>query len=329
MKRTLIHIVLLALMLILFYVEVRFGSIKMSQSDFWSRLMKNDPVLWTFRIPAACTAALSGVCLALSGWLLQTLFRNPLAGPSILGITSGSSLMVALVLLAGFSFTGVFSSLGLVAAALIGSFGVLALILVVSARVRQLATVLIFGLMISYLLGAFQSILIDAAGKSELKSFVSWGLASFGNYRDGQLWMLAGAVVLGIIAVLRLGAKLDFWLLGEDYARSLGVEVRSFRLVLLGVCGVLAGVVTAYCGPVAFLGLAMPHAVRMFYKEPHHLKFLSVLVLSGASAGMLCELITRMPWSSSTLPLNAVTSFLGAPVVIWLLIKSRKGRAEF
>ncbi|MFK7758257.1 MAG: FecCD family ABC transporter permease [Flavobacteriales bacterium] len=324
MKRTIIHSVLVFLALVLLYLEVRYGSIEMSNSDFWKRLTTNDPVLWSFRIPAALTAALAGACLGLSGWLLQTLFRNPLAGPSILGITSGSSLMVALVLLAGFSFTGVFSSLGLVAAALIGSFGVLALILVVSARVKQLATVLIFGLMISYLLGAFQSILIDTAGKSELKSFVSWGLASFGNYREGQLWMLAGALLLGIITVLKLGSKLDFWLLGEDYARSLGVNVKSFRMVLLAVCGVLAGVVTAYCGPVAFLGLAMPHAVRLFYQEPNHIRFVGVLVLTGASAGMLCELLSRMPWSSTVLPLNAVTSFLGAPVVIWLLVKSRQ-----
>lgn len=301
----------------------------MTNTDFWNRLIENDPVLWAFRIPAACTAALAGACLGISGWLLQTLFRNPLAGPSILGITSGSSLMVALILLAGFSFTGVFSSLGLVAAALLGSFGVLALILLVSSRVKQLAAVLIFGLMISYLLGAFQSIMIDAAGKSELKSFVSWGLASFGNYRDGQLWMLLGSLSIGVVTVLKLGSKLDFWLLGEDYARSLGVGIKSFRMILLAVCGVLAGVVTAYCGPVAFLGLAMPHAVMMFYKEPNHIKFLSVLVLTGACAGMLCELITRIPWSSTVLPLNAVTSFLGAPVVIWLLVKSRKAKAGF
>jgi iron complex transport system permease protein len=328
-KRAVIHIVLMVLAVVLFYTEIRFGSIKMTNVDFWDRLIENDPVLWAFRIPAACTAALAGACLGLSGWLLQTLFRNPLAGPSILGITSGSSLMVALVLLAGFSFSGIFSSLGLVAAALIGSFGVLALILLVSSRVKQLATVLIFGLMIGYLLGAFQSILIDAAGKSELKSFVSWGLASFGNYRDGQLWMLLGSLVLGVLTVLKLGSKLDFWLLGKDYARSLGVNVKSFRMALLAVCGALAGVVTAYCGPVAFLGLAMPHAVRMFYKEPHHLKFLTVLLLTGACAGMLCELITRMPWSSSVLPLNAVTSFFGAPVVIWLLVKSRKSKIRF
>jgi len=328
-KRAVIHIVLVVLAVVLFYVEVRFGSIKMTNTDFWNRLIENDPVLWAFRIPAAFTAALAGACLGISGWLLQTLFRNPLAGPSILGITSGSSLMVALILLAGFSFTGVFSSLGLVTAALLGSFGVLALILLVSSRVKQLATVLIFGLMISYLLGAFQSIMIDAAGKSELKSFVSWGLASFGNYRDGQLWMLLGSLLIGVVTVLKLGSKLDFWLLGEDYARSLGVSIKSFRMILLAVCGVLAGVVTAYCGPVAFLGLAMPHAVMMFYKEPNHIKFLSVLVLTGACAGMLCELITRIPWSSTVLPLNAVTSFLGAPVVIWLLVKSRKAKAGF
>lgn len=329
MKRAVIHIVLVVLAVVLFYAEVRFGSIKMTNTDFWNRLIENDPVLWAFRIPAAFTAALAGACLGISGWLLQTLFRNPLAGPSILGITSGSSLMVALILLAGFSFTGVFSSLGLVTAALLGSFGVLALILLVSSRVKQLATVLIFGLMISYLLGAFQSIMIDAAGKSELKSFVSWGLASFGNYRDGQLWMLLGSLLIGVVTVLKLGSKLDFWLLGEDYARSLGVSIKSFRMILLAVCGVLAGVVTAYCGPVAFLGLAMPHAVMMFYKEPNHIKFLSVLVLTGACAGMLCELITRIPWSSTVLPLNAVTSFLGAPVVIWLLVKSRKAKAGF
>ncbi len=295
----------------------------MSFSEFWKRFTEGDAVIWSFRLPAALTAALAGSCLALSGWLMQTLFRNTLAGPSILGITSGASLMVALVLLAGFSFGGILADFGLVAAALLGAFGVLAMVLVVSTKVRQLATVLIFGLMISYLLGAFQSILIDAAGKSELKSFVSWGLASFGNLRDGQLWVLLTTLILGIITVLKCGAKLDHWLLGEDYAQSLGVNVKSFKILLMGVCGILAGVVTAYCGPVAFLGLAMPHAVRMFYKKPHHMSFLPVLVLSGASAGMLCELLARMPWSSESLPLNAVTSFLGAPVVIWLLLRSR------
>ncbi len=326
MNKTLIHIILVVLALVLFYFEIRFGSIKMSAPDFWERLGSNDPILFDFRLPAALTAALAGACLSLSGWLLQTLFRNPLAGPSILGITSGSSLMVAFVLLTGVTFSGMFSFVGVVVSALIGAFSVLLLILVVSSRVKQLATVLIFGLMISYLLGAFQSILIDAAGKSELKSFVSWGLASFGNYKDGQIYVLFISLIIGVIAVLKLGAKLDFWLLGEEYAVSLGVNVKLFRLTLLGVCGLLAGVVTAYCGPVAFLGLAMPHAVRLFYKEPNHLKFVSVLILAGACAGMFCELISRMPWSSRALPLNAVTSFLGAPVVIWLLFKSRKTR---
>lgn len=310
--------------MVLFFLELRYGSIQMDLSEFWNRLSSSDPIIFEFRMPAALTACLAGGCLSLSGWVLQTLFRNPLAGPSILGITSGSSLMVALILLSGVSIGSFLSSMGLVSAALLGAFGVLVLILLVSSRVKQIATILIFGLMISYLLAAFQSILIDAAGKSELKSFVNWSMASFGNLIEGQIWVMFSTLILSIVVVVRLGRQLDHWLLGEEYARSLGVNIKSFRLILLGICGLLAGVVTAYCGPVAFLGLAMPHAVRIFYREPNHRQFISVLVLSGACAGMFCELVSRMPWSQEALPLNAVTSFLGAPVVIWLLLKSRK-----
>jgi len=323
-KRFGIHIGLVILGVVLFLLEIRFGSAAFSLSEFFRRLFSGDAIIWQHRVPAALTAALAGAGLSLSGWLLQTLFRNPLAGPSILGITSGSSLMVALVLISGISFTGVLGSLGVVGAAMLGALLVLILILLISARMNQLVTVLIFGLMISYLLGAFQSILIDIAGKSELKAYVNWGLASFNGYRTGQLWMLAGALALGIGTVLKLHLKLDNWLLGDEYAQSLGVSIHSFRMILLAVCGLLAAVVTAYCGPVAFLGLAMPHAVRLFYKRPRHREFLFVLVLSGASAGMLCEFISRMPWSDTRIPLNAVTSLLGAPVVIWLLLKSRR-----
>ena len=157
-----------------------------------------------------------------------------------------------------------------------------------------------------------------------MKAYVNWGLASFIGFRTGQLWMLAGALVLGVGTVLKLHLKLDNWLLGDEYAQSLGVNVKSFRMTLLAVCGVLAAVVTAYCGPVAFLGLAMPHAVRLFYRHPRHKEFLFVLVLSGACAGMLCEFISRMPWSDTRIPLNAVTSLMGAPVVIWLLLRSKR-----
>jgi len=324
MKKYAVHIFLVVLAVVLFLLEIRFGSAGYSLREFSGRLFDFGSVIWSHRAPAALTAALAGASLSLSGWLLQTLFRNPLAGPSILGITSGSSLMVALVLITGWSFSGVIGSVGIVGAALAGALLVLVLILVVSARMKQLVTVLIFGLMVSNLLGAFQSILIDMAGKTELKSYVNWGLASFGGLKPGQLWAMAVTLVLGIGTVLKLHLKLDNWLLGDEYAQSLGVSVKSFRMALLAVCGLLAAVVTAYCGPVAFLGLAMPHAVRLFYKKPRHKEFLFVLVLSGACAGMFCEFISRMPWSDTRIPLNAVTSLLGAPVVIWLLLRSKR-----
>jgi iron complex transport system permease protein len=282
------------------------------------------------RLPRALTAILAGSGLALGGLLMQTFFRNPLAGPSVLGITSGSSLGVALFVLATGSMaefvnvTGIGGSLSIAAAAWVGAMIILLLILGVSNRLSEPVTLVVFRLMIGYIVSAAVTVLQFESGKDALRVFVLWGMGSFEGLGSAELGLLALGTGLGLIISIVMIKHLNIMLLGEDEARSLGVPFMRIRIWMIIATGVLAGTVTAFCGPVAFLGLAVPHLARGLFKTSDHKIIVPGVLLVGCSLGLLCDLLSRMPWTQGGIPLNAVTGIIGAPVVIWVILKNRR-----
>lgn len=278
------------------------------------------------RLPQAITALLAGGGLAACGLLMQTLFRNPLAGPSVLGLSSGASLGVALLMLARPLWANILmpADVALVAAALIGAMGVLVLILLADRRVGDGITLLIIGLMVGYLCSALISVLQVASPEAALKGFVLWGMGSFAGVSLERLPWLAVPASVGILAALRLVKPLNALLLGEEEAATLGVPVVRTRRHIMWVTGLLAGSITAFCGPIAFLGLATPHVARGLFRTSDHARLMPATVLCGAVLALACDLVARLPGTAASLPLNAVTSLLGAPVVAWVLLSGRR-----
>ena len=278
------------------------------------------------RLPQAITAAASGAGLAACGLLMQTLFRNPLAGPSVLGISSGASLGVALLMLSAPALVllPVSRDAALVLGALLGSMGALVVILLADRRVGDGITVLIIGLMVGYLCSALISVLQMASPAAALKGFVIWGMGSFAGVPPTRLPWLLGPVLLGIGVALLLVKPLNALLLGEEEAASLGVPVPAIRRRIMWVTGILAGTITAFCGPIAFLGLATPHVARGLFRTSDHARLMPATMLCGMVLALFCDLIARLPGAQATIPLNAVTSLLGAPVVAWVLLSGKR-----
>ncbi len=278
------------------------------------------------RLPQAITALLAGCGLAASGLMMQTLFRNPLAGPSVLGISSGASLGVALIMLARPLWVRIAlpADAAVIAAALIGSIGVLLLILLADKRVGDGITLLIIGLMIGYLCSALISVLQVASPAAALKGFVLWGMGSFAGVGMERLPWLAVPVLIGIAGALLLIKPLNALLLGEDHAATVGVRVPAARRSIMWITGILAGSITAFCGPIAFLGLATPHVARALFRTSDHARSMPATILCGGMLALLCDLIVRLPGVDASLPLNAVTSLLGAPVVAWVLLSGKR-----
>lgn len=288
----------------------------------WNYIILNN------RLPQALTAMLCGASLAVSGLMLQTAFRNPLAGPSIFGINSGASLGVALVmLLLGGSITaGSFSLSGFVAvlvAAFIGAMAVMALIMFFSTLVKNNVMLLIIGIMIGYIASAAISLLNFFATEEGVQSYMVWGLGNFGGVTMQQMPAFASVTILGLVASLLLIKPLNALLLGEQYAENLGINTKRVRNHLLFVTGVLTAVSTAFCGPVAFIGLAVPHIARMLLGTENHRRLLPATLLCGAAIALLCNIICVLPGNSGIIPLNAVTPIMGAPVIIYVLLKQR------
>lgn len=274
-------------------------------------------IVWESRLPAALTACLTGVALGACGLLLQSYFRNPLAGPSILGITSGANLMVALGMLA----LGLTPGLPIVGAALVGAFGVLALLLAVGRRVTHAATLLIVGILFSYLSSALITLLSGYASAHGVQQLMLWGMGTFGAVGTRWLGLYAALVTLALSASLLLMKPLNGWMLGEDYARSLGIDVRRMRWHLLGCAGVLAAVTTAWCGPIAFVGLSMPHVARLVMQTDDHRLLLPASMLLGALCCTLCLALSTLPEGGTLLPINALTPLFGVPVILWVLTR--------
>jgi iron complex transport system permease protein len=288
-----------------------------------------ETIILKFRLPKAITALTVGVALSLSGLQMQTVFRNPMAGPYVLGISSGASLGVAFVIL-GFSSNLTPDSLKglgnwiLVAASWIGAGAVMMLIMVISSKIKDIMTILILGIMLSSGISAIVTIMQYFSNETMLKAYVIWTMGSLGNLSAGQLNVLLFSVSAGVILSLFSSKMLNALLIGENYAGSIGLNVRFARVVIFACTSILAGSVTAFCGPIGFIGIAVPHIARILFKTSDHKTLIPGTILIGAVIMLISDIISQLPGSESVLPVNAVTSLIGIPVVIWVILRNRK-----
>ena len=286
-------------------------------------------IIWDYRIPKALTAILVGSSLSLSGLLMQTLFRNPLAGPFVLGISSGASLGAAILIMGAALFTGTYlvnftNDLSLVLASSLGSFLVLLVVVIVASRVKDTMALLIIGLMFGSITAALVSILSYFTEAEQLRQYVYWSFGSVGNLSWSQLALLTGVILVGIVLSILSMKALNALLLGENYARSIGVAIRRSRYLIIAATGLLAGSVTAFAGPIAFIGLAVPHLTKQIFNTTDHRVLVPAVLLYGAILLLLCDTLAQLPSSAYVLPINAITSVIGAPIVIWLLVRKKK-----
>ena len=324
--------VLIVLCIIALLLNLSLGSVSIPFLDSLKSLVgtpiKNSSleyILWSYRIPKAVTALMVGSSLALSGLFMQTLFRNPLAGPFVLGISSGASLGVALLLM-GASFFGIthLSYLTTTVGASIGSLIVLSLVGTVALRVKDSMSLLIIGIMFGSITAAVVSLLSYLSSKEELQQFIYWSLGNLGAVDSTSLTILSVFTVAGMICGILLIKPLNALLLGESNAKNLGVSIRQTRIQLIVITGLLAGSATAIVGPIAFLGLAIPHLCRLWFNTIDHKIIYPAVIIAGATFMLLCDTISQLPFSSAVMPINAVTSLIGAPIIIWLLIRKKQ-----
>jgi iron complex transport system permease protein len=322
-----------AALIVLVLLDLLLGSVSISFHNFFAFVMGEkveDPVarqiLLNFRLPKTIAAVIAGSALAVSGLQMQTIFRNPLAGPYVLGISSGASLGVALVVLglSAFSLPLWISQLGIIAAALIGSMLVLMLILALSVRIKDIMTILIIGMMFGSAASSVVSILQYFSNESMLRSFVIWTMGSLGSVTGIQLWYFALIAIIGLILALILVRPLNVIYLGENYARNLGMKVGQVRLLVFISTSLLAGATTAFCGPIGFIGIAVPHIVRLIFKTSNHIILLPATIIMGAIMLLICDIISQLPGMSFTLPINSIAALMGIPVVIYVVIKNKR-----
>lgn len=334
-KYTFPFLILCLLLVICFLANISLGSVSIPNPEIFKALVgKIDNESWqyiiqNYRLPKAFTAILVGSGLGISGLLMQTLFRNPLAGPFVLGISSGASLGVALVILGAGIFGGIFTTLliskwSIVIAASLGSFMVLLAVMIVSSRVRDTMAILIIGLMFGSITSAVVGILAYFSSAERLQQYVFWGLGSLGNLAWKELLIFFSIYLIGIVMAMLSIKALNTLLLGENYAKSLGINLKRSRLLIIVATSLLAGTITAFAGPIAFIGLAIPHMTRQVFHTSNHKIQLPAVFLFGAIIMLICDSIAQLPTSEHTLPINAITSLIGAPVVIWLLLYKRK-----
>ncbi len=320
----------------MFFINISLGSITIPFKEVYHSLIGEhaskstwEYIIMDYRLPKAITVILVGIGLSISGLLMQTLFRNPLAGPYVLGLSSGASLGVAFVilgagLLPAFLQEIVLSSYGIVLASTIGSSAVLLAVLLVSVRLRDTMSILIVGLMFGSLSTAIVGTLSFFSTAEQLQKFTFWSLGNLGNLSWTAISILSVCVLLGLLLSLFSIKALNALLLGENYARSLGLNYNKARLVIIFATSILAGSITAFAGPIAFIGLAVPHIAKLLFQTSNHtILFWSTLLL-GAIIMLICDTISQVPGGEITLPINAVTSIFGAPIVIWLLLRKQK-----
>src|SRR5690554_4029981 len=329
-------LVLLLILLAAFLVNLSMGSVSIPLTEIISVFVGNgstkatwEYILIDYRLPKAITAMLAGGGLAISGLLMQTLFRNPLAGPFVLGLSSGASLGVAILILGASAFGGFFGTMllsqwSLVIASALGSFLVLLAVLAVTFRIKDTMAILIIGLMFGSVTTAVVSVLSYFSNAEQLQQYIFWSFGSLGNQSWQGVTILSICFLAGLILSIISSKSLNALLLGENYAISMGLHLKKTTFIIILATSILAGGITAFVGPIAFVGLAVPHLVRQFYKTSNHSVLLPAVLLCGGLLMLICDTIAQLPFSAFTLPINAITSLVGAPVVIWLLVRKRK-----
>jgi iron complex transport system permease protein len=334
-KTILIFLILIILLLLLFAVDIITGSVKIPFSEIWHSIISNHPqrpewriIILDFRLPRAIVAILAGMALAVSGLEMQTYFRNPLAGPYVLGISSGASLGVA-ILIMGMSIFRFPANVGInqwsiVIAAWVGAGLVMMLILAVSARINDNTTILILGILFGSITMAFVSILQYVSSETEVKAFIIWTLGSLGNVTGTQLSVMLPSIAAGLLLALFSIKSLNVLLLGEQYAKSMGVNILLSRSLIFFSTSILAGTITAFCGPIGFIGIAVPHISRMLFSSSDHRILIPGTIILGAVVMLISDIISQLPGSQQILPINSVTAILGIPVVIWIILRKQR-----
>ena len=331
-------LLIMASIFLFFFLNLVLGSVSIPLRAVWNILWGTgnesviwQNIIWKSRVPQALTALVAGARLSVSGLQMQTVFRNPLAGPSVLGISSGASMGVAFVVLLSGSLGGVaLSKLGfmgeiaLTIAAIAGSLSIMALIVFVSQKVRGNVTLLIIGVMIGYIANAVIGVLKFFSVEEDIRAYVIWGLGSFARVSGDQMTLFICIMVVLLPLSFLLVKTLNLLLLGDAYARNLGLNIKRARLLVITCSGVLVAIVTAYCGPIIFLGLAVPHLCRGMFRTSDHRILMPASLLAGASLALVCNLIARMPGFEGALPVNSVTALVGAPVVMSVLFNKRR-----
>jgi iron complex transport system permease protein len=326
---------LLTLFSLIFILNISLGSISIPIKEVFNSLIGGNVsketwnyIIINYRLPKAITAVLVGVGLSISGLLMQTLFRNPLAGPYVLGLSSGSSLGVAFVILGAnylpsFISSILVSSYGIILASCLGSFLVLILVLLVSQKLRDTNSILIVGLMFGSFASAIVGVLTYFSSAEQLQKYTFWSMGNIGNLSWNSILILTISVLFGLILSIFSIKSLNAMLLGENYAKSLGINFKKSRLIIILATSILAGSITAFAGPIAFIGLAVPHISKIVFQTSNHAILFWSTILFGAIIMLVCDIFSHIPGTEITLPINAITSIIGAPIVIWLIVKKK------
>ncbi|MDR3236069.1 MAG: iron ABC transporter permease [Prevotellaceae bacterium] len=324
------------LLLIFFAVDIFLGSVVLPFTDVWAALTGNgnvpeniEKIIFNFRLPKAEVALLAGIALSVSGLQMQTVFRNPLADPYVLGISSGSSFGVALFILGtGFwSFSSALwvQNLGMALAGWIGAFVMLAIIMTASLRLRDTMSMLVLGIMVGGVVSAIVGVMQYFSEATALKTYVLWTMGSFSAVPTEQLAMMFPAILLGLLLAFLTMKWLDALMLGDEYACTMGLNVRKARTVLIISSGFLAGTITAFCGPIGFIGIAVPHLTRMLFQTASHRILLPATVLLGGVVMLFSDIVSQLPGTHSVLPINTITALLGIPVIILIIFRNQRG----
>ncbi|MBE7628949.1 FecCD family ABC transporter permease [Tenacibaculum piscium] len=324
------------LLVVIFFINISLGSVSIPFEEIFNTLTGGisskeswQTIILNFRLPKAITAIMVGSGLSICGLLMQTLFRNPLAGPFVLGISSGASLGVALLILGSGLFGGIFTSIILsnwtmAISASLGAFLVLSAVIIMANKVRNTMSILIIGLMFGSLTSAIISVLSYFSEAAQIQQYLFWSFGSLGNLSWQELGIFGIIYMLGILGTSSIIKPLNSFLLGENYAKSLGINIKKSRTIILLISSLLTGVITAFSGPIAFVGIAIPHIAKMIFTTSNHKILIPASALIGAIVLLICDAIAQLPNSEFTLPINAITSLFGAPVVIWLLVRNKK-----
>lgn len=328
-RSTILFCTLSALVVLLFAADIAVGSVNIPLRDIWATLTGGEcdavtaKIIIDIRLIKAFVAILAGAALSVSGLQMQTLFRNPLAGPYVLGVSSGASLGVALFILGapllGFTASPLLTTLGTAGVAWLGAAAILALVASVSRRIKDIMVILILGMMIGSAVSAIVQILQYLSNEEALKSFIVWTMGSLGDVTSSQLLLVAPAIIAGLIIAISVIKPMNMLLLGESYARTMGLNISRTRTLILLSTTLLAGTVTAFCGPIGFIGLAIPHVARILFRNADHRILLPAAAMAGAISLLVCDIFSKL----LALPVNTITALLGIPIVIWVVIKNK------